>query len=82
MNEKLKLESTLSYNKQYTPNYPQTGYGANNFFYNILLWMGPDVDISDLRNYWQPAGGSNKRRSIYSIWRRKRAAVQLQLYMV
>ena len=57
VNDKLKLESSLSYNKQYTPNYPQTGYGANNFFYNILLWMGPDVDIRDLRNYWQPAGG-------------------------
>jgi TonB-linked SusC/RagA family outer membrane protein len=57
VNDKLRLESSLSYNKQYTPNYPQTGYGANNFFYNILLWMGPDVDIRDLRNYWQPAGG-------------------------
>jgi TonB-linked SusC/RagA family outer membrane protein len=54
---KLKLESTLSYNKQYTPNYPQTGYGANNFFYNILLWMGPDVDIRDLKDYWKPGGG-------------------------
>jgi TonB-linked SusC/RagA family outer membrane protein len=57
VNEKLKLESSLSYNKQYTPNYPQTGYGANNFFYNILLWMGPDVDIRDLRDYWKPGGG-------------------------
>src|SRR2546423_2035732 len=50
VSEKLRLESSLSYNKQYSPNYPQTGYGANNFFYNILLWMGPDVDIRDLRN--------------------------------
>jgi TonB-linked SusC/RagA family outer membrane protein len=57
VSEKFRLESTLSYNKQYTPNYPQTGYGANNFFYNILLWMGPDVDIRDLRNYWQSGGG-------------------------
>jgi len=57
VNDKLKLESVLTYNKQYTPNYPQTGYGANNFFYNILLWMGPDVDIRDLKNYWQPGGG-------------------------
>jgi TonB-linked SusC/RagA family outer membrane protein len=57
VSEKLRIESSLAYNKQYTPNYPQTGYGANNFFYNILLWMGPDVDIRDLRNYWQPAGG-------------------------
>jgi TonB-linked SusC/RagA family outer membrane protein len=57
VSEKLRLESALSYNKQYTPNYPQTGYGANNFFYNILLWMGPDVDIMDLRDYWKPGGG-------------------------
>jgi TonB-linked SusC/RagA family outer membrane protein len=57
LTDKFKVESSLSYNRQYTPNYPQTGYGANNFFYNILLWMGPDVDIRDLKNYWQPAGG-------------------------
>ena len=57
VSDKLKLEATLSYNRQYSPNYPQTGYGANNYFYNILLWMGPDVDIRDLRNYWQPGGG-------------------------
>jgi len=57
VNDKLKLESILSYNKQYTPNYPQTGYGANNFFYNILLWMGPDVDLRDMKNYWQSGGG-------------------------
>ncbi|WP_338875298.1 SusC/RagA family TonB-linked outer membrane protein [Spirosoma sp. SC4-14] len=54
---KFRVESTLSYNRQYSPNYPQTGYGANNFFYNILLWMGPDVDINDLRDYWKPGGG-------------------------
>ncbi len=55
--DKLRIESSLSYNKQYSPNYPETGYGPTNFFYNILLWMGPDVDIRDLRNYWRPAGG-------------------------
>ena len=55
--DKLKAEASISYNKQYTPNYPYTGYGPNSYFYNILLWMGPDVDIRDLRNYWKPAGG-------------------------
>lgn len=59
INDKMRAEATLSYNKQYTPNYPQTGYGANNFFYNILLWMGPDVDIRDLKSYWKPGGGRN-----------------------
>jgi TonB-linked SusC/RagA family outer membrane protein len=55
--DKLRAEATMAYNKQFTPNYPETGYGPNNYFYNILLWMGPDVDIRDLKNYWQPAGG-------------------------
>jgi TonB-linked SusC/RagA family outer membrane protein len=55
--EKLRVESSISYNKQYSPNYPETGYGPTNFFYNILLWMGPDVDVRDLRDYWKPAGG-------------------------
>ncbi|RZM01928.1 MAG: SusC/RagA family TonB-linked outer membrane protein, partial [Pedobacter sp.] len=55
--EKLRAEASVAYNKQFTPNYPETGYGPNNFFYNILLWMGPDVDIRDLSNYWKPAGG-------------------------
>lgn len=55
--DKLRTEASIAYNKQFTPNYPETGYGPNNYFYNILLWMGPDVDIRDLRNYWKPAGG-------------------------
>lgn len=52
LSDKLKVEATLSYNKQYSPNYPTTGYGPDNMFYNILLWMGPEVDINDMRNYW------------------------------
>jgi TonB-linked SusC/RagA family outer membrane protein len=63
--EKLKLEAVLSYNKQYTPNYPQVSYGANNFFYNLLLWMGPDVDVRDLRDYWKPAGGRTTPAGTY-----------------
>ena len=55
--DKLKAEASISYNKQYTPNYPYTGYGPNSYFYNILLWMGPDVDLKDLRDYWKAAGG-------------------------
>ncbi len=55
--DRLRVEGSLSYNQQYTPNYPSTGYGPNNIIYDILLWMGPDVDVRDLRNYWKPGGG-------------------------
>ena len=62
---KLKAEATVSYNKQYTPNYPTTGYGPSNYFYNILLWMGPEVDINDLKNYWKP-GRTNLEQFTYN----------------
>lgn len=54
VNDKLKAEATLSYNKQYTPNYPNSGYSPDNPIYNISLWMGPEVNIEDLKNYWKP----------------------------
>ncbi|MGH2645904.1 MAG: SusC/RagA family TonB-linked outer membrane protein, partial [Chitinophagaceae bacterium] len=51
---KLKAEATLSYNKNFSPNWDQSIYGPEDFIYNIILWMGPDVDIRNLKNYWQP----------------------------
>ena len=55
----------MSYNKQFSPNYPETGYGPDNLFYNILLWMGPEVDINDLRNYWV-TGKENIEQDTYN----------------
>jgi TonB-linked SusC/RagA family outer membrane protein len=54
LNDKFRMDANFSYNRQYTPNYPQSGYGPSNYFYNILLWMGADADIKDMRNYWLP----------------------------
>ncbi len=54
LNSKLDAEATLSYNRQYSPNYPNSGYSPDNYLYNIVLWMGPDVDIRDMRSYWKP----------------------------
>ncbi len=63
--DRLKTEATISYNRQYSPNYPSAGYGADNYFYNILLWMGPEVDMNDLRDYWQP-GKENVQQHTYN----------------
>ncbi|AIZ40311.1 SusC/RagA family TonB-linked outer membrane protein [Cellulophaga baltica] len=48
-----KVSSSLTYNKQYTDNFPEVGYGPTNYLYNLLLWTGVDVDVKDLRNYWR-----------------------------
>ncbi len=71
--EKLKVSGILSYNRQNSPNFPVNstqssgsgGSGPADYFYNILLWMGPDVDIRDLRNYWKPSG-TNPRSGGYA----------------
>ncbi|WP_153796084.1 SusC/RagA family TonB-linked outer membrane protein [Foetidibacter luteolus] len=54
LTEKLNVDARLTYNRQYTPNFPETGYGPTNYLYNLVLWTGPDVDVKTLRNYWAP----------------------------
>ena len=63
--DKIRVEGSLSYNRQDTPNYPVTGYGPSNFFYNLLLWMGPDVDVRDMKNYWK-TGKTNLEQFTYN----------------
>jgi TonB-linked SusC/RagA family outer membrane protein len=54
LGEKLRADASFTYNKQFTPNYPRGGYGPQNYVYNLLLWTGTDVDVRDLKNYWDP----------------------------
>lgn len=52
--DKLRLESNINYNRQYTPNFPDVQYGPNSMIYNIIIWGGADWDIEDMKDYWQP----------------------------
>ncbi|MEN5055752.1 SusC/RagA family TonB-linked outer membrane protein [Sphingobacterium kitahiroshimense] len=52
--KKLRFEANVNYNRQYTDNYPNMGYGPMNYIYLMQVWGGADYDINDLRNYWQP----------------------------
>lgn len=51
--EKIKLESYLNYNRQYTPNFPDVNYGPNSLIYNMTIWGGADWDVDDMKDYWQ-----------------------------
>ncbi|GHN01996.1 SusC/RagA family TonB-linked outer membrane protein [Cytophagales bacterium WSM2-2] len=51
---KLRVETNINYNRQYTPNFPDVNYGPNSMIYNISIWGGADWDINDLKNYWLP----------------------------
>ncbi|WP_293304961.1 SusC/RagA family TonB-linked outer membrane protein [Pedobacter sp. UBA5917] len=51
---KLRFETNINYNKQYTKNYPTLGYGPQSLIYLLTVWGGTDYDVRDLRNYWKP----------------------------
>lgn len=61
--EKLTINTNLTYNKEYTNNFPEIGYGPTNYLYNLVLWTGADVDITKLRNYWQPGKEGFQQRN-------------------
>lgn len=50
-----KLTSSISFNytRQNSTNRPENGYGRNTFMY-IFTWLGRQVDINSMRDYWQP----------------------------
>ena len=65
---KLKFESNLQYNRQYTPNIPDVNYGPNSIIYNIVYWAGADWNIDDMRNYWQK--GKEGIQQVYAEYQR------------
>ena len=52
LSDALTIDARLNYNRQFTENFPETGYGPTNYLYNLVLWTGADVSVQDLRNYW------------------------------
>jgi TonB-linked SusC/RagA family outer membrane protein len=68
LSKKLKADASMTYNRQYTDNYPEVGYGPTNYLYNLVLWTGPDVDVNDLENYWVPGQEGLQQRHYNRSW--------------
>ena len=66
--DKIRLESNINYNRQYSENFPDVQYGPNSMIYNITIWGGADWDIDDMKNYWQP--GKEGVQQIYADYTR------------
>jgi TonB-linked SusC/RagA family outer membrane protein len=66
--KKLKFESGLQFNKQFTPNIPDVNYGPNSIIYNVTTWAGADWDMADMRNYWQK--GKEGTQQLYAEYQR------------
>ncbi len=51
--ERFNLSSQVGYNRFSAPQITGAGYNAQGYFYNILMWMGPEYDLSAYKdNYW------------------------------
>ncbi|WP_126974223.1 SusC/RagA family TonB-linked outer membrane protein [Gynurincola endophyticus] len=68
LTDKLSMDAKLTYNREYSDNYPTVGYGPPNYLYNLILWIGPDVDIRDLENYWMPGQEGLQQRNYNLSW--------------
>ena len=53
LTKKLTSSININYVKQTSENRPDNGYGRNTFMY-FFTWMGRNVNINSLKNYWQP----------------------------
>ncbi|HTI12829.1 MAG TPA: SusC/RagA family TonB-linked outer membrane protein [Puia sp.] len=68
LSRKLSVETKLTFNREYSNNYPTVGYGPPNILYNLLLWIGPDIDIRDLKNYWVKGQEGLQQRNYNLSW--------------
>ena len=53
LSPKLKVRTAINYLTNKSANRPNLSYGTENIMYLINCWMGRQVDLSSLRNYWQ-----------------------------
>jgi len=68
LSKKLRFESNINYNYQYTDNVPDVNYGPNSLIYNMIIWGGADWNVDDMRNYWQK--GKEGTQQIYADYTR------------
>ncbi len=51
--DKFSLNSQIGYNRLTAPQISGSGYSAQGYIYNILVWMGPEYDLGLYKdNYW------------------------------
>ena len=52
LGDKVSVEGTLAFNKMISPNTAGTGYGNQGYIYNLLVWTGPEYDVTQYKDYW------------------------------
>ncbi|MDQ3290193.1 MAG: SusC/RagA family TonB-linked outer membrane protein, partial [Bacteroidota bacterium] len=58
---KLNVSASANYIKTNSDNRPSISYGTENVMYLLNIWMGQQVDMNSLKNYWM-AGKENSQQ--------------------
>ena len=66
--DRLRFESNINYNRQFSDNYPDANYGPNSLIYNIVTWAGADWSVDDMKQIWQE--GKEGVQQIYAEYQR------------
>jgi TonB-linked SusC/RagA family outer membrane protein len=53
LTKKFSIQTTANYIKSMSDNRPNLSYGTENVMYLINCWLGRQVNINSLKNYWQ-----------------------------
>lgn len=65
---KLHINMNMIYSYIYSKNRPWSGYGNQHPYYNILVYMGANNDIRDLKNYWEDGQTGYAQRNWNHVW--------------
>lgn len=50
--ENLEIRGQMGYNRRIAPQTTGAGYGDQGYIYQILMWTGPEYNLSKYRDYW------------------------------
>lgn len=51
-NNDFRLDASINYNQQTSDNVPEVVFSSHSIVYNLAMWMGPNIDVRDLQDYW------------------------------
>ena len=66
--KRLHINMNMIYSYIYSKNRPWSGYGNQHPYYNILVYMGANNDIRDLKNYWEEGQTGYAQRNWNHVW--------------
>ena len=53
LTKKLSIQTNANYVKSLSDNRPNLSYGTENIMYLINCWIGRQIDLNTMRDYWQ-----------------------------